>query len=372
MTVGEINCVHNSVLEVNLDALKYNIDYFKSKLNADTKLICMLKAEAYGMGAVRIAHYLQRYGCHYLAVAYASEGIVLRQAGVELPIIVLDPMDEVVESMVEYNLEPEVFSFEFLEQLTLKLRKMGVTDYPIHIKVDSGMHRAGFQQQELAQLLTQLREMHEVKVVSVFSHLVGADEAEFDDYTREQIDYFSQFASQLIEGLNRPIMRHILNSSGIERFPEAQMEMVRLGIGMWGVSANGVALRNVVSLKSRVSQLRDVAANETVGYSRRGVLKRDSRIALVPIGYADGVDRRLGNGHLSVKIGDTFCPIVGNVCMDLMMVDVTDAPLCSVGDEVVIFGDEQNADYVANILDTIPYEVLTSIAPRVRRRYVKG
>lgn len=364
---------HDTVLEINFDAMFHNIDYFRSKLNPTTKLMCMVKASAYGSGSVEVAQAMQHYGVNYLGVAFVNEGVELRQAGIQLPIIVLDPMDSALHHLFRYHLEPEICSFHFLHIMIKEAQRHGLVDYPVHIKFDTGMHRAGFEAEDIPQLLAILNNQQAVRVVSAFSHLAAADEPnpEMDAFTMQQIRLFKQNADSLQVGLGYSFLKHILNTAGIERFSEYQFDMVRLGIGLWGVNCvNEQKLRNVCSLSTRIMQLKTVKAGDTVGYNRRGKITHETEIALLPLGYADGIDRRLGNGVGSVFYNGTRVPIVGNICMDLLMIDVTGLN-AEVGDEVVVFNDEQRLSDMASLLGTIPYEVLTSISPRVRRVYFR-
>lgn len=361
--------VHDTVLEIDFNALYKNISYFRSKLQPETRLMCMVKASAYGSGSVEVSRALQYWNCDYLAVAFVDEGVELRQEGIRMPILVLDPSIEALERIVEYNLEPEIYSFRMLKAIQNVLLRLKKKNYPIHLKIDTGMHRAGFENNDIAELISLLKKSSEVKIVSVFSHLVGSDDKQFDDFTINQISYFRTCAEYVEQKVGYPILKHILNSSGIERFPSYQFDMVRLGIGLWGVTCADGQLKNVCSLKTRISQIRTIKKGETVGYSRNGLVLRDSKIALLPLGYADGIDRRLGNGVLSVLINGKPYPTIGNICMDLMMVDVTDAIDVEEGSEVTVFGNTQSLSDIAKLLGTIPYEVLTSVAPRVRRVY---
>ncbi|HPW90293.1 MAG TPA: alanine racemase [Paludibacteraceae bacterium] len=364
---------HDTVLEINFDAMFHNIDYFRSKLNTDTKLMCMVKASAYGSGSLEVALAMQYYGVNYLGVAFVHEGVELRQSGIQLPIMVLDPMESSLHHLFRYHLEPEICSFHFLNLIIKEAERHNLLDYPIHIKFDTGMHRAGFEAEDIPQIIATLNSQKAVRVVSAFSHLAAADEQtpEMDAFTRKQIIVFKQYVDELQKGLGYPFLKHILNTAGIERFSEHQFDMVRLGIGLWGVNCvNEHKLRNVCSLTTRIMQLKTVKAGETVGYSRRGKITRESEIALLPLGYADGIDRRLSNGVGSVFYNGMRVPIVGNICMDLLMIDVTGLNV-EVGDEVVIFNDDYRFSDMATLLDTIPYEVLTSISPRVRRVYFR-
>lgn len=360
---------HETILEVNLNALVDNLNYFRSKLHPETKVMCMVKAFAYGSGSIEVARTLQHHRCDYLAVAVADEGAELRREGVRIPIAVMNPEKGSFGLIFDHKLEPEIYSFRLMDAFIAAAEKLGITDYPIHLKIDSGMHRLGFEPQDMEQLLTRLKNQNQVKVRSVFSHLSAADEAKFDTFTRQQIAVFSNCADQLSATFSHHIMRHILNSAGVERFPEAQFDMVRLGIGHFGISTlPDVHLKQVCALKTIILQIKTVKAGETVGYSRKGVVKTDKRIAVIPIGYADGFDRKLGNGVGEVLINGKRAKVIGNVCMDLTMIDVTDIEAYE-GDNVEIFGNNITISEVANWLNTISYEVLTSISRRVKRVY---
>ena len=361
--------VHETTLEVNLNALVDNLNYFRSKLRTETKVMCMVKAFAYGSGSVEVARTLQHHRCDYLAVALADEGAELRREGIRIPIVVMNPEKGSFGLIFDKNLEPEIYSFRLLEAFILAAEKLGLTDYPIHIKIDSGMHRLGFEPDDIQLLIERLQGQSQVKVSSVFSHLAGADEARFDDFTRKQITVFTNCADLIAAAFSQTIMRHVLNSAGIERFPEFQFDMVRLGIGHYGVSAvEEVRLQTVCVLKTVILQIKTIPSGETVGYSRKGVFNNDRKIAVLPIGYADGYDRKLGNGVGEVSINGARAKVVGNVCMDLTMIDVTDLEVQE-GDVVEIFGTEISIFEVANWLKTIPYEILTSISRRVKRVY---
>lgn len=365
--------VHETVLEVNLDAVVHNFNYFRSRLRRETKMVCMVKAFGYGAGAYEVARTLQEHRCDYLAVAVADEGEALRKEGITIPIMVMDPEFSSFNTLFEYRLEPEVYSFRLLEALIHEAGRRGITSYPIHIKFDTGMHRLGFQPEDVPAICQRLSSQSELAVRSTFSHLVGSDSAEHDDFTRRQFQLFTDAASQLEHGLGYTVLRHILNSAGIERFGEQQMDMVRLGISLYGISAtdrDSRRLQPVSSLRTTILQIQIVPAGDSVGYGRRTYLQRPSRIAIIPIGYADGMDRHLGNGVGQVLIGGHRCPTVGNICMDLCMIDVTDTD-AKEGDSVTIFGPGLPVSEMAERLGTIPYEVLTSISPRVKRVYYK-
>jgi alanine racemase len=363
------NVAHQTILEVNLGSLVHNFNYFRSKLRPETRIVSMVKAFAYGSGAVEVARTLQQQRCNYLAVAVADEGVELRREGITIPILVMNPEANSFNLLFEYQLEPEIYSINLLKLFLKSTARHGITHYPIHIKIDSGMHRLGFGEDDLPDLLSLLTLNDHVQVQSVFSHLAGADESQFDDFTAQQVDVFSRCADRITRACGYPVLRHILNSAGIERFPEFQFDMVRLGIGHYGISAIGSPeIQNVCTLKTTVLQVRHVKAGETIGYSRRGVLTRDSVIAVLPIGYADGYDRRFGNGVGRVLINGQLAPVIGTVCMDVTMIDVTGMRV-NEGDSVVIFGDKLPISEVASSIGTISYELLTNISRRVKRVY---
>ena len=362
---------HQTVLEVDLDAVVHNLKYFRSHLCPETKVICMVKAFGYGVGSYELAKTLQERGADYLAVAVADEGAELRREGITMPILVMNPEEHAFNTLFEYGLEPEIYNQSILNAIIRETGRRGMLRYPIHIKLNTGMNRLGFDAVEISTIAEKLNNQQGVIVKSVFSHLAGSDSPHFDDFTRKQIDCFLQESSDLEKALNYPMLRHILNSAGIERFPEAQLNMVRLGIGLYGISAvSQKNLKPVATLKTRILQVRNVKQEETIGYNRSGKLRRDSRIACLPIGYADGLDRRLGNGNLSILIGEKKCPTIGNICMDICMVDITDTNAVE-GDEAILFGEEITISDWAEKLQTIPYEILTSISPRVKRIYYK-
>lgn len=364
---------HETVLEVNLNALIHNLNYYRSKIAPGTKLMAMVKAFSYGSGGFEIANILQHHHVDYLAVAYADEGIELRKAGITLPIMVMNPEEPSYDTMIRYDLEPEIFSFRVLKLFEDAVKRTGRKDaaYPIHLKLDTGMHRLGFEAQEVNELAVRIGNSKFLEVRSIFSHLAGSDEPAHDEFTRNQIKKFGEMSEVIRTRFDYPVFRHILNSAGIVRFPGAQFEMVRLGIGLYGIGANPeeqAYLKNVSTLKTTVSQIKHIPAGESIGYSRKFVAKNDMRIATVPIGYADGLNRRLGNGKGKMIIKDKRAPIVGNVCMDMCMLDITDIA-CAEGDEVIVFGSEYSAYEIARDMDTIPYEVFTGISRRVKRVY---
>lgn len=361
--------VHETILEINLNALVSNLNYFRSKLKPETKMVCMVKAFAYGAGSYEVAKTLQDHRVDYLAVAVADEGSDLRKAGITGSIIIMNPEMSAFKTMFDYKLEPEVYSFHLLEALIHEAEKEGITHFPIHIKLDTGMHRLGFAPEDVPALIKRLKSQNAVLPRSVFSHLVGSDNSKFDEFTRHQIAVFDEASQEITSAFQHKILRHICNSAGIERFPDAQYDMVRLGIGLYGVSAvDNSIINNVSTLKTTILQIRDVPAEDTVGYSRRGALTRNSRIAAIPIGYADGLNRHLGNGKAYCLVNGKKAPYVGNICMDVCMIDVTDIE-CKEGDKAIIFGDDLPMTVLSDILGTIPYEVLTSVSSRVKRVY---
>lgn len=363
--------VHETILEVNLDAIVHNFNYYRSKLKPETKMVCMVKAFGYGAGSYELAKTLQEHRCDYLAVAVADEGAELRKEGISIPIIVMNPEFSSFNVLFENHLEPEVYSFRLLDAMIRETERRGITSYPIHIKIDTGMHRLGFQPKDVPAICDRLKEQSGIVARSIFSHLAGSDSYVFDDFTHQQLDKFTQAAQELEEKLEYKVIKHILNSAGIERFASYQMDMVRLGIGLYGVSASGQkGLRNVSTLKTTILQIQDVPNGDSVGYSRRSYVKRDSRIAIIPIGYADGLDRHFSNGGGEVLINGQRCPIIGNICMDACMIDVTDIN-AKEGDGAIIFGDELPVNELSDKLGTIPYEILTSISPRVKRVYFR-
>ncbi len=365
---------HQTVEEIDLAALASNFKFFKSKLKPSTLTIAMVKASGYGTGSYEVAKTLQDCGADYLAVAVHDEGVQLRQAGIAMPIIVLNPSVVNYKAMFTHHLEPEIYSLEECRGLVREGERLGVSNFPVHIKLDTGMHRLGFTFEQLPELIAMLHRQRVLTPSSVFSHLCVADEPAQDEYTLSQFEYFDNCANKLQEAFPHPIKRHILNTSGIVRFPERQMDMVRIGIGLYGVKTlddgSEDALQPVASLHSVIISIKEWPAGTTIGYGRKGILTRRSRIATVTLGYADGLDRHFGNGNLKVWAGGALCPTVGNVCMDAVMIDVTDAR-CRVGDRVEIFGPHVPIEQLAIVRDTIPYEILTSISPRVKRVYFR-
>ena len=362
--------VHETILEVNLSAIAQNLDYYRSFLKPETKMVCMVKADAYGAGAVEVAKILQDHRVDYLAVAVADEGVALRNAGITSNIMIMNPEMSTFRTLFQYNLEPEVYSFRLLDALVHAAKKECITNFPIHIKLDTGMHRMGFDPiKDMPELIDRLKQQNAVIPRSVFSHFVGSDSDDFDTFSAKQYDLFLKGSDQLCKAFPHGILRHMCNSAGIEHFPERQMEMVRLGLGLYGInSRNNKLINNVCTLRTTILQIHDVPAGDSVGYSRRTFVERDSRIASIPIGYADGLDRLLGRGNGYCLVNGQKARYVGNICMDVCMIDVTDIP-CQEGDSVLIFGEELSPSVLADIIDTIPYEILTGISPRVKRVY---
>jgi len=360
---------HRTILEIDLNAIVHNLNYFKSKLKPETMVMAMVKALSYGSGTYEIAGVLQYNRVDYLGVAFADEGVELRKAGIVIPIIVMNPEQSTFDLMLEYKLEPEIYSFNILQKFKSAVKKANLKKYPVHIKLDTGMNRLGFIKEDIEKLITELSSSDLVKVSSVFSHLAASDEEVHDNYTNEQIHYFNELSTKIQKEIDYPIIRHISNSAGIERFPEAQFDMVRLGIGLYGISATETdKLATVSTMKSTVIQVKQVPKNETIGYNRKGKATKDMTIAIVPVGYADGLNRKLSNGKGKLYINGFLVPIVGNVCMDMCMVDITDCNIHE-GDEVIVFGKEQSVTELANLLETIPYEIFTSVSSRVKRVY---
>jgi len=362
---------HQTVLEINLNAIVHNLNYFRSCLKPTTKTMVMVKASCYGNGSYEIANILQHNKVDYLAVAFIDEGIELRNAGITLPIIVMNPEYDMLSKLYDYGLEPNVHNFAVINELKKLCATYPNKTFPIHLKMDTGMARYGFQPQQIENLISEIKQIPDCSITSIFSHLAGSDDAQFDTFTEEQISLFDAMSKQIMSAFSYPIMRHILNSAGIERFRKYQFDMVRLGIGLYGISfENPQNCQHISTLKTFVSGIREMKKDTSVGYSRKGMLSRDSKIAVIPIGYADGFNRKLSNGVGTVLIHGKEVPIVGNICMDAAMIDITDIPDVQLGDEVILFGKDLPVTVMANRIGTIPYEVMTSIAPRVKRVYV--
>lgn len=367
--------LHETIMEVNLDALVRNLNYYRSLIKPSTKLMAMVKASSYGAGKVEIASTLQYNHVDYLTVAYADEGVELRRNGITLPIMVMNPEEESFDVIVRYKLEPDIYSFRVFEKFSETARLMGSegSRIPVHVEFDTGMHRLGFNGSDIVELVNRFSAPDCVlEVQSIFSHLACSEDPEMDDFTQHQIDVFKEWSGALKRGLhNEGICCHILNSSGITRFNDAQMNMVRLGIGLYGIAPDPEVQRQltpVSRLKTRISQIKHIPQGDSVGYNRRWIAQRDSKIAIIPIGYADGLNRRLGYEHGKVSVGGALVPIIGSICMDMCFLDVTGVS-CQEGDEVVIFGDATLLQEISQAADTIPYEILTSVSPRVKRVY---
>ena len=380
---------HKTVLEINLNALTHNLFFFKSLLQSQSnlpkpKIMAMVKASAYGNGSDEVARLLEFHKVNYLAVAYSDEGIALRNAGVKMPIMVMNPEEESFDALIRFDLEPEIYSLNILKQFVyfiendentegvLAIKKSNTKSFKIHLKLDTGMHRLGFENIDVQEVIQILNSNKSIQIASIFTHLAASETAEHDHFTDEQVSQFMEMYNQISDEIKYKPMRHVLNSSGIIRHPHYHFEMVRLGIGLYGIDSNGAfqnQLQVVQTLKASISQIKNVPQNETVGYSRRGVLQRDSRIATISIGYADGLLRGAGNGQFSVYLHGQRAPIVGSVCMDMTMIDVTDILEATEGDEVEIFGSHLPVQSLAKVLNTIPYEVFTGISERVKRVY---
>ena len=362
--------VHETVLEVNLGAVVKNLNYYRSFMKPQTKLVCMIKADAYGAGSVEIAKTLQDHRVDYLAVAVADEGAMLRGNGITSNIMIMNPEMSAFKTMFDYDLEPEVYSFRLLDALVKAAEKEGITGFPVHIKLDTGMHRLGFDPvKDIDELIDRLKHQNAIIPRSVFSHFVGSDSDDFDDFSAKQFKLFDEGSRKLQSAFDHKILRHIDNSAGIEHFPDRQLDMCRLGLGLYGInSRNNEIINNVSTLKTTILQLRHVPAGDTVGYSRKGKIDHDSVIAAIPIGYADGLNRHLGNRHCYCLVNGQKAEYVGNICMDVAMIDVTGID-CKEGDSVEIFGDHLPVTVLSDALDTIPYEVLTTISNRVKRVY---
>ncbi len=369
---------HETVMEINLDALTHNLNYYRSLIRNGTRIMAMVKAFSYGSGSFEIAKVLQYHGVDYLSVAYADEGVELRQAGITVPVMVMSPEEQSLETLLKFNLEPEIYNLHILGRLERAMESHFSSiqqEVCVHIKLDTGMHRLGFTENELEALIPRLQRNPALRVQSVFTHLASSEDPGDDDFTIRQISQFDIMSKKLMEGIGYPVLRHVLNSAGISRFANHQYEMVRLGIGLYGVGHDAASqrnLRNVSTLRSVITQIKRVPAGDSIGYNRKGRVSRDSLIAVIPVGYADGFDRRLGNGRGVVYIGGRPAPVIGNVCMDLTMIDITSLPdsgSITEGTPVILFGDQHPVAEMADAMGTIPYEVLTGISRRVKRIY---
>lgn len=363
--------IHQTVLEIDQNAILHNLNAYHKMLNPATKIMAMVKAFSYGSGSYEIANLLQFHKVDYLAVAYADEGIELRKAGITLPIMIMNPEESTFEALCQYHLEPDLYSFNILNKFDAFLRRKNISDFPVHIELETGMNRLGFDLQQLPLLIDSLR-ISAFKIQSVFSHLVSSEDILHDDYTRIQGQNFLNACNEIQRSTGYPFLRHIDNSAGISRHPDIQLDMVRLGIGLYGIDSGGsglLDLKEVSSLKTTIAQIKSVKKGETVGYGRKGVLNRDSVIATVRLGYADGYPRRLGNGKGKMLVNGQQSPVVGNICMDMTMIDITGINGVQEGDDVIVFGKDLPVSLLAEWADTIPYEIMTGISQRVKRVY---
>lgn len=359
---------HETVLEINLNAISHNLSYFRSRIKPNTKLMVMVKAFGYGSGGFEIAKLLEHHNVDYLGVAFADEGISLKNSGITVPIMVLNPEATSYNAIIQYGLEPEIYSFKGLQSFIKLAEKQNLVSYPIHLKLDTGMHRLGFQEDDLAVLLPILLATNSINLKSILSHLATSDEVE-TDFAEKQISLFTKLSEQIISELQISPLRHILNSAGITKFPQAEFDMVRLGIGLYSDMGNN-ELQNVGTLKSIISQIRTIPSGDSVGYGRKFIASSPTKVATVPIGYADGISRLWGNGEGYVVINHKQAKIIGSICMDMLMVDVTEIQ-CSEGDSVIIFGENPSVDQIAQKIGTIPYEILTGISHRVKRIFYR-
>ncbi len=364
--------LHRTVFEINLDALVHNLNFYRSLVPQGTKMMVMLKAFSYGNGTFEIANVLQHHQVNYFGVAIADEGVLLRKHGIKTPMMVMNPDDDSFQLMTDYNLEPEIYSFEILKAFIEHSKRNGLVRYPVHLKIDTGMHRLGFLPESIDGLIHMISNETGLHVKSVFSHLAASDEPENDTFTKQQFKTYNHVCDRLRAALGYEFTRHILNSAGIERFPEAALDMVRLGIGIYGSSSHRQNdLLTVGKLKTTIIQIKDVPPNETIGYSRKGRFKEPKRIGILPVGYADGLNRLLSNGKGYVFLNNKKAPVVGNICMDMTMIDITGIS-AKINDEVIIFGEKPTINEIAAKTGTIPYEVLTGISQRVKRVYYRS
>ncbi|MFA5218172.1 MAG: bifunctional UDP-N-acetylmuramoyl-tripeptide:D-alanyl-D-alanine ligase/alanine racemase [Bacteroidales bacterium] len=362
--------LHATVLEISMNDVRHNLNYFRSKLLPDTRLMVMVKAFSYGSGGVEMARFLANERVDYLGVAFSDEGIDLRRAGIKIPIMVMNPDFSQSDLIADYNLEPEIYHWHGLQEFSRMIRSLGIPSYPVHIKLDTGMHRLGFPVSETEELASYLAEHRELTVKSLFSHLAAAEDPKQDLFTQSQINFLKESSDLIMNKLGYPIIRHILNSSGIERFPNTGFEMVRLGIGLYGFQNSGQQETiPIATLKTTISQIRYLEAGESVGYGRGTILAKPATIAVIPVGYADGIDRRLGNGKYRMIVNGQHAPTIGHICMDMTMLDISGIETKE-GDEVIVFGPANPVTGLAKLLGTIPYEILTSIPSRVKRIYL--
>ncbi|MFH7014342.1 bifunctional UDP-N-acetylmuramoyl-tripeptide:D-alanyl-D-alanine ligase/alanine racemase [Flavobacterium sp. FlaQc-52] len=364
---------HETILEINLNSISHNLNFFKSKLAGNVKMMVMVKAFGYGNGGLEIAKLLEHHKVDYLGVAFADEGISLKSGGIKLPIMVLNPESTSFPSIIQYQLEPEIYSIKGLNAFLKIAREKNLKDFPVHIKLDTGMHRLGFEENTIDELIATLKGNSTIRIQSILSHLATSDDKDHFEFVRSQIRLFEKLSSKLMTELGVNPIRHILNTSGISNFPDAQFNMVRLGIGLYGVSNDAAEqkfLENVGTLKSIISQVRTIPSGDSVGYGRRFMATKETKIATIPIGYADGISRLWGNEVGYVIVKNQKAAIVGSVCMDMLMIDVSEID-CKEGDSVIIFGENPTVTEIANALKTIPYEILTSISQRVKRVFFR-
>ncbi len=361
---------HITKLEINLSAIRTNINHFRQILKLDTMILAMVKAQSYGSGIVEMASFLQQEKINYLGVAYTDEGKELREQGIQLPILVMNPEQNAFDDLIDYNLEPSIYSFEILNQFLHQLILKGKKRFPVHIKIDTGMHRLGFQGDEIKELTETINAQPEIYVKSVFSHFAAADDKKERDFTVGQYNSFNAIATTIAKNIGYDFIKHICNSDGALNYPEAHFDMIRLGVGLFGLTQTKRGnLDTALSFKTQISQTKLIPPGETVGYGRRHICTDQTEIAIIPVGYADGLSRGLGNKKWSVKVNDKFTPIIGSVCMDMSMIDITGLN-CKVGDEVEIFGWENSIADMADIMHTIPYEIISTISSRVHRVYI--
>ncbi|TSA31955.1 MAG: bifunctional UDP-N-acetylmuramoyl-tripeptide:D-alanyl-D-alanine ligase/alanine racemase [Porphyromonadaceae bacterium] len=358
--------IHATTLEIRMNDVRFNLEQYRKIVGPEVRIMAMVKAFSYGSGGIEMAKFLAHERVDYLGVAFADEGIEIRRAGIKTPVMVMNPDFQQSDLIIDHHLEPEIYNWTGLNTFSKTLRNLGLSPYPVHLKLDTGMHRLGFDYRETEPLLNFLNNHPELYLKSVFSHLAASEDHENDDFTNLQIKRFSESSRYLTEKIGYPILRHILNSSGIERFTYAHFDMVRLGIGLYGLGNSLMNLKPITTLKTIISQIHDLPAGESVGYGRRTILEKPTRIGVIPIGYADGIDRRLGNGNYRMMVKGKPVSTIGNICMDMTIIDLNGTE-ANEGDEVVVFGPQNPVTDIADILQTIPYEVLTSISPRVKR-----
>ena len=364
---------HKTRLEIDLSAIRNNVDYYRSLIPKSCNILAMVKASSYGSGAIKMAQFLQNNGVNYLGVAYADEGVELRKNGIQLPILVMNAEEDSFDDIINYQLEPSIFSFEMLDKFIKSLINYNVENYPVHLKFDTGMRRLGFEVKEVRRVLEVFQTQPEIRLQSVYSHLADSDNQKDRSFSENQIALFTTIVNEIQHTINYPFLKHIANSEGIHGYPHAHFDMVRLGIGMYGYSANEnikSQLTPAIAWKSVITQIKSIAIGESVGYSRTFIATRPTKIAVVPIGYADGFRKSLGNGIGGMYVQGHYCKILGNVCMDMTMIDVTDVATYE-GDTVEIIGENQTLDGLAKMMGTIPYEVLTSVSQRVHRIYIE-